>query len=376
MARVQRRKGAPFRGGSPFGGIRRILGGKLNMTYDEIMAQIRAGLTGDTEKDCAYLQGQAEAHKGGEYGKEIVRECGRMMYEMFPDATKKRIAAAFQYTHTVEKTIGEATGDVRRGDLPAAAEKLETEIRKTEKLGLYQNDRVSEYYCFSDPIQEVLYAMYQEPKAELRDVPEPYAALYRVYGSVKALQGLPDEAIAAFSKSLRWNPADAKTMLACADAYADRGDMGAFAEYTKKAWRYAYEAKDVARCCRNMGRWFADQGLWQEAAGYYVLSMQYDEGDSDGAREGLSSVMQCAGPSFALPTVRETGRYAKEYGIPLGPDSRVTAILCQNGRLFYEAGSYEMAMYFLEKAYALAPTKEVGELLDKIEEESEDGEDP
>lgn len=53
-----------------------------NKDFDSIMREITSGLTGDPNKDIPYLDEKCKEYKDHEYGKEIVRACGRLMYEV------------------------------------------------------------------------------------------------------------------------------------------------------------------------------------------------------------------------------------------------------------------------------------------------------
>ena len=61
------------------------------MTFDEIMTGITAGLKGDPQKDGEYLRSQMEIYKDHEYGKEICRACGRLLYEILPNDRKAEL---------------------------------------------------------------------------------------------------------------------------------------------------------------------------------------------------------------------------------------------------------------------------------------------
>lgn len=61
------------------------------MTYEEIIKKIQAGLSGDKQQDQAYLKQQMEEYKDHRYNHEIVRECGRMLYDLLDDAQKKNL---------------------------------------------------------------------------------------------------------------------------------------------------------------------------------------------------------------------------------------------------------------------------------------------
>lgn len=61
------------------------------MTYEEIMKEITEGLSGDPEKDMKYLKVQMEKYKDHEQDQEIIRVCGRLLYNLMPDEAKEEI---------------------------------------------------------------------------------------------------------------------------------------------------------------------------------------------------------------------------------------------------------------------------------------------
>lgn len=61
------------------------------MNLDTILKEITAGLTGNSKDDLAYLKGQMENYKDHELSQEILRACGRLMYELIPEDKKKEL---------------------------------------------------------------------------------------------------------------------------------------------------------------------------------------------------------------------------------------------------------------------------------------------
>ena len=54
------------------------------MNLEEIMSEIKKGLSHDEETDIAYLEEQREKYKTHALGQEISRECTRMIYDLLP----------------------------------------------------------------------------------------------------------------------------------------------------------------------------------------------------------------------------------------------------------------------------------------------------
>ena len=65
-----------------------------NKDFDSIMREITGGLSGDPQKDMAYLEEQMQNYKEHELSKEIIRACGRLIYELIPDDKKEELAKA------------------------------------------------------------------------------------------------------------------------------------------------------------------------------------------------------------------------------------------------------------------------------------------
>jgi hypothetical protein len=73
-----------------------------NKDFECIMKEITQGLTGNTKEDIKYLHEQGEKYKDHEYRKEILRACGRLMYDILPDDIKEIITNCPDYETRVK----------------------------------------------------------------------------------------------------------------------------------------------------------------------------------------------------------------------------------------------------------------------------------
>ena len=64
------------------------------MDFDRIMQEITGGLTGDGEKDTRYLMEQMQKYRDHEMSREILRACGRLLYQCMPEEKKQAFAQA------------------------------------------------------------------------------------------------------------------------------------------------------------------------------------------------------------------------------------------------------------------------------------------
>ena len=128
-----------------------------NKEFDRIMYDITAGLTGDPKIDIPYLTEQCEVYKNHEMGKEIVRACGRLIYEIIPDDTKDELNRAIRNDFTgTESILEEVRFNMYKHDYDKALSLIEPLICKLNEESPFQDDLVSEYHTFSESFEEVL----------------------------------------------------------------------------------------------------------------------------------------------------------------------------------------------------------------------------
>ena len=338
------------------------------MTYDEIMTKITSGLSGDNKRDINYLHEQMETYKDHELSKEIIRACGRLLYDLLPEEARTDIGKLIEKDNLgVTSTIQEAQFNVFQKNYDVAEKLMSDLISRFEKAKLFQNDSVSEYHTFANVIQELLYRTYQKEKIDIRRATEPFSEMYLVYGSLMVEVGRLEDAKAALEKALRWNPADVRILFEYAETFKMEGDFDKFLDVTKEAWKYAYEKSSVARCCRNAGFYFSEKEMWSEAAGYLLASLQYDR-QSLNAQSELYYIHGKAGESFVEPSLQEAQEIAAKYNMPIGPDADLVAILYIHGKHFHDVGMNDISEQLLKAVYDLAPIKEIGDLLQEIKE--------
>jgi len=149
------------------------------MTFDEIMTEITAGLKNDTKEDIKYLMDQMDAYKDHEFSQEIIRAIGRILYEISPDDMKSEFEKIMNnHNLGIEKTIEEADFQMYKGNYVKALQIMESLINNIEERNWYQDDKKSEYHCFNNILEEILYRELFKPSKDLRQIPEKYTDAY------------------------------------------------------------------------------------------------------------------------------------------------------------------------------------------------------
>ena len=328
------------------------------MDYQEIMRDIASGLTGDKEKDLQYLMEQMEKYKDHELGKENIRTCGRLISGMLPEEKVNEFADAFEKDNAeIENELDDLFSTLQSGDYNLALDKVEKLVENAEELisaGMYQNDSVSDYFCFINPMQELLYGYrHRDSEKDIRPSNFPFATVYFFYGNILFKLGRYTEANVALEKAKRWNPMDADIAFEYAETYKAMGDIETFFDYTIEIFNFAYKSEDLARCYRNLGYYFIEKKMWQEAIACEDYSLNFD-----------SNTEHLEIKPAPIETMK---KFSRKYGFPLEPNEDVVGLAIAYGENSAENGNDEFAKYFLNIAYDLTHFDEVKQLLDELE---------
>lgn len=337
--------------------------------FDVIMQEITSGLTGDAKTDFVYLQEKARAYRDSKYAKEVARACGRLMVSLMPEEQRAKLdRMTDNILLGVKSVLEEAQFNMYKKKFDVAKDILVNAVDKIEQMDMYHDDAVSEYHTFNTPIEELLYVHRNKPEKDIRQAPEPLSALYLTLGSLLFELHEYDEAKIALEKAMRWNPMDADIAFEHAELFKVQGDMEGFYKHTMQVFSFAYQAKHIARCYRNLGYYFVERKMWQMAAGCYLASTHFEQ-DSKQAQSELWYIQQQAGSEFTLPTSEEIKEYFRQYNIPLGADDDVIGIALAFGQQSKEQGQYDYARYFYGIAYELTGIDDFKNILDDIPKE-------
>lgn len=337
-----------------------------NQKYDEIMRQITADLTGDPDKDLPYLKAQMEMYKDHELGTEIVRACGRLIFEALPKDTKKELNQSFSnYMTGIDSTLEEVKFNIYKNDPGKALNLMEGLMEKVEALPMFRDDEVSTYFTFEEPFEEILYTITRKPEKTVRQASIPFAEIYFLYGNILFEVGRYEDARAALEKAMRWNPMSARIAFEHAETYKIIGDIDKTEQLTKEIFKIAFKPALLARCYRNLGYIFIEKQKLREAIACYYLSLQY-EPDSKQAQSELYYINQQYGVDIDPPTMQGMKDTAKAAQFPLGPDEDILGIAYTLGKQCLDEKKYDLAEYLLQILYDLTDDPDIGKLIELI----------
>jgi len=266
----------------------------------------------------------------------------------------------------IEDALSQALSLAGEKDVEAAVDILHQQIEAVEALNLY-NDGRADYYDFNTLMEMVMFQSQHPEIHPVSDIEEPLNRLYAMYGSLLLEQGKLNEAQEALAIAMDWNPMSADIAFEHAEVFKQKKDWEKLKELTIAIFPIAYKRREIAHCYRNLGYYFVEKQMWDEAVGCYLLSMSF--ADAEGRYQAeleLKYIHDETEGQAQRPSIGALRSYGEKYGFPIGPDSKIIETAMQSGKTMLANKKYEHAQYFLDIAYKLTESKELKELLDGI----------
>ncbi|MBE6063421.1 MAG: hypothetical protein E7207_07695 [Clostridium butyricum] len=83
-----------------------------------------------------------------------------------------------------DATLDEIRFNIHEKRFETVLKLTEDMIHKYEEMDMYADDSVSEYFCFKESMEEILYCNYNKSEKDVRRAPVDYAEMYLLYGSI------------------------------------------------------------------------------------------------------------------------------------------------------------------------------------------------
>lgn len=334
--------------------------------FEAVMKEITSGFTGEFTEDFTYLQKQMEKYKDHEMGKEILRACGRLLYNMIPDDKREKLNKAINNDAAgTDAVLEEVHFNIYKKDYDKALAIIAPLVDRIESANMFSDDQVSEYHNFEEPFEEVLFRRLNNPVKEIRQAPVPFTEIYYLHGCLLFEMGRYQEAQETLKKGLRWNPVSFRIVSELSETYKQAGEFDEFLGLTRDAFKIAFRPQQIARCYRNLGYYFVEKELYPEAVAVYYLSSGYDSESKQVASE-LYYISQKMGGKLPEPVSDDIQKYAAQYGFPLSVSDDILGLAYGLGEQCKDQGDYETACYFFNIVYGLTGDEKIGEMIAKL----------
>lgn len=333
--------------------------------FESIMKEITRGLTGNFEQDISYLNEQMEKYKGHEYEKEILRACGRLIYEIMPEDKKKELEEMVSKdTAGFDAAMEEIQFNIHNKKYDRALKMMESMVEKYEKLNMYADDNVSEYYDFNELFEEVLYVQLHSPKKDVRRSQIEYTKIYYQYGSLLMDLQRYEDAARELEKAMRWNPSNARIAFEYAETFKARGMIEEYYTITKKIHKIIFHDSDLARYYRNLGYYYVEKQDLQTAVCCYIYSTIFE--GSNIAQSELYYISTLDSSINMDPEVELLEDCFESNDIPSNADDDIIAMAYHLTKSCMENGNKSGAEYFISILLNFIETDEIRSMNEEI----------
>lgn len=332
--------------------------------YEEIINEIKANLGENKELNKKYLSSQMEKYVDHPYNKEIIREISRMMWDCLTEEEQMEFAEISEKENPIMGILNDVSQDIEIGEYEIALEKLDKFIKNYPAL--FEDDKVSEYHFFTNPLEELLFYKYIGAEKIVRYIPDnkPVLDLYYIYGFLLLETNQYDKAEEYLKKAIKINPVSSRIILELCEIYKlHTYNYNKYSMYATDALKYAYMPQDIARSYRSLGYYYIEENQFETAFALFRYSMEYE---LNPMAYSEINYIQNKDKSIDL-SLDESMEIIKNKNIQLGVNPFILETLDEFINEYEENKLYSQTLYFLELKYNLTNDEKLIEEIEKIE---------
>ncbi|WP_295610828.1 tetratricopeptide repeat protein [uncultured Methanobrevibacter sp.] len=333
--------------------------------YEEIINEIKANLGENKELNKRYLSSQMEKYVDHPYNKEIIREISRMMWDCLTEEEQMEFAEISEKENPIMDILNDVSQDIEMGEFKIALEKLDKFIENYPAM--FEDDKVSEYHFFTNPLEELLFYKYVGAEKIVRYIPDnkPVLDLYYIYGFLLLETNKYDKAEEYLKKAIKINPVSSRIILELCEIYKlHTYNYNKYFMYATDALKYAYMPQDIARSYRSLGYYYIEENQFETAFALFRYSMEYE---LNPMAYSEINYIQNKDKSIDL-SLDESMEIIKNKNIQLGVNPFILETLDEFIREYEENKLYSQTLYFLELKYNLTNDEKLIEKIENLQE--------
>ena len=245
--------------------------------YEQIINKIKSNLGENKDLNKQYLSSQMEVYKDHPYNKEILKEISRMMWDCLSEDEKNEFRGISQKENPIMDILNEVSYDIESGEYKTALNKLDNFMESFP--GMFEDDKVSEYHFFTNPLEEMLFNEYIGTEKILRYIPdnEPLLDLYYIYRFLLLETQQYEKAETYLKKAIKINPVSSRIILELCEIYKIHTyTYTKCFMYASDALKYAYYPQDIARSYRTLGDYYIEENQMETAFALFKYSMEFE----------------------------------------------------------------------------------------------------
>lgn len=332
--------------------------------YEAIISEIKSNLGENQELNKKYLSSQIEKYVDHPYNKEIIREISRMMWDCLSEEEQNEFAEISQKENPIMDILNEITPDIESGEYRVALDKLDKFIENHPPM--FEDDKVSEYHYFTNPLEEILFNKYIGAEKIIRYIPDnkPLLDLYYIYGFLLLETEQLDKSEEYLKKAIKINPVSSRIILELCEIYKRHTyNYNMYFMFASDALKYAYTPQDIARSYRSLGYYYIEENLLETAYALFRYSMEYEMNPM-----AYSEIAYIQNKDKNIDfTLDESMKIIKKKNIQLGVNPFILETLDELTKEYEQNKLYEQELYFLRLKYNLTNDEKIIEKIEDIQ---------
>lgn len=328
------------------------------MNVEEIVKEIKSGLTGIGTFDIEYLLSMAKKYQAHEKGLLILKEIIVLLAEYISE--KDNIINNSFSNQEIEVMLKmlDAEEKIQEGNFEKAIDILEQEIFLLNEK--YIDTDNFEWHSFETPIQQVLFELLFKPNKEIKVCNINFSNIYSIYAETLLKLGHVSKAMEAFDQSLSLNPLNIDTLISKIKLLWSIGKKEEAKTLLYSGFKIAHTPEALAALYKIYG----DMNKNRTAYYSYYLTSIYDENDQS-VIEKMEEIQKNRKIKLKNLTIDELEEEF-EGRLPIGPDDQIIDILKTLAKLYDENGEYDLAIYYYDYLYNLIGDEKILVTMDSI----------
>lgn len=329
--------------------------------YEEIINEIKANLGGNKDLDRKFLSTQIDKYKDHPYNKEILKEISRLMWDCLSEEEKIEFIEISQNENPIMDILNDISYDIEQGEYKLALDKLDKFMKTFQPP--FEDDKISEYHFFTNPLEEILFNTYIGAEKEVRFIPDnqPLLDLYYIYGFLLLETQQFDKAEEYLKKAIKINPVSSRIILELCEIYKlHTYNYNKYYMYASDALKYAYYPTDLGRCYRALGYYYVEENQMETALALFTYSMEFDLSPLT-----YSEINHIKSKNDIELTLEESIEIIKKKNIQIGVNPFILETLENLAKEYEKNMLFNQSVYFYKLLYNM---KNDENILDKIKE--------
>ncbi len=333
------------------------------MSTQEILQQIRDGLTGEYGVDMAYLEGQITKYKGEENAEEIESGIAELAYEILPEDKKEQVARMmYMDGKRLDAVMNEAIELINQKKHEEAfklTEDLYTKIRIS-----YRETEEKMYLSLRNPLEHQLYLYFYQPSKRLERPPFDLSRMVMLHGYNLLEAGRPEDAVAVLEDAIRYNPLNTDAYFEMAECYKYMKSHDDLLGCIKETLAIATSPQEISRCYCNLGFYCVETKDYDSAVCFYYESMIYAENPIVTAE--LHHIRTLTNKKLTAPSRKEVNAAFEKYGMKSGANEEVVGVVAALAKSTLEEKDIQRGKIYLRILYGLTNDPDVKKTLDAL----------